>query len=50
METFTASKLVADDNGVITVQPTKSGITAYRLSCGVIDDTSIITINEEIVE
>lgn len=50
LETFTASNLVADDNGVITVHPTRSGITAYRLSCGVIDDTSIITINEEIVE
>lgn len=47
-ETFTSANLVADDNGVITITNTKAAVVAWRLSCGVIDGTSIITINEEI--
>lgn len=37
-------------DGVTTITTTQNGLYSMRLSCGVIDDTSIITINEEIVE
>lgn len=41
-----------DDNGVYTYTISgsygNSGVGAIRLSCGVIDDTSIITVNQEI--
>lgn len=37
-------------DGVTTITITQNGLYSMRLSCGVIDDTSIITINEEIVE
>lgn len=41
--------MVPDENGIITIRPNMNILVAYRLSCGVIDDTSIVTINEEIV-
>lgn len=37
-------------DGVTTITTSQNGLYSMRLSCGVIDDTSIITINEEIVE
>lgn len=38
-----------DDNGIICCTIPANGMYAIRLSCGVIDDTSILTINEEII-
>ena len=37
-------------DGVTTITTSQDGLYSMRLSCGVIDDTSIITVNEEIVE
>ena len=37
-------------DGVTTITTSQKGLYSMRLSCGVIDDTSIITVNEEIVE
>ena len=37
-------------DGVTTITTSQNGLYSMRLSCGVIDDTSIITVNEEIVE
>ena len=48
-ETFIQSDLeTATVDGVTTITTSKNGLISMRLSCGVIDDTSIITINEEI--
>lgn len=50
-KTYTQSDLEsATVDGVTTITITQKGLYSMRLSCGVIDDTSIITINEEIVE
>ena len=51
-KTFTQPNLEsATVDGVTTITTgTQIGLMSMRLSCGVIDDTSIITVNEEIVE
>lgn len=50
-KTYTQSGLEsATVDGVTTITTSQNGLYSMRLSCGVIDDTSIITINEEIVE
>lgn len=48
-ETFTQSDLeTATVDRVTTITTSKDYLYSMRLSCGVIDDTSIITVNEEI--
>ena len=48
-ETFIQSDLeTATVDGVTTITTSKGYLQSMRLSCGVIDDTSIITVNEEI--
>ena len=48
-ETFIQSDLeTATVDGVTTITTSKDYLISMRLSCGVIDDTSIITVNEEI--
>lgn len=48
-QTFIQSDLeAATVDGVTTITTSKNGLYYMRLSCGVIDDTSIITVNEEI--
>lgn len=48
-KTFTQSDLEsATVDGVTTITISQNGLYSMRLSCGVIDDTSIITVNEEI--
>ncbi len=37
-------------DGVTTITTSQNGLYSMRLSCGIIDDTSIITVNEEIVD
>ena len=50
-KTYTQSVLEsATVDGVTTITTSQNGLYSMRLSCGVIDDTSIITVNEEIVE
>lgn len=50
-KTYTQPALeAATVDGVTTITTSQNGLYSMRLSCGVIDDTSIITINEEIVE
>ena len=51
-QSWSTSGLVADSNGIITITiPSTATTTQYfRLSCGVINDTSIITVNEEITD
>lgn len=50
-KTYTQSNLEsATVDGVTTITTSQNGLYSMRLSCGVIDDTSIITVNEEIVE
>jgi hypothetical protein len=50
-KSYAAADMVADSNGIITLTaPSTSTIQYFRLSCGVIDDSSIITINEEITD
>ena len=50
-KTYTQSNLeAATVDGVTTITTSQNGLYSMRLSCGVIDDTSIITVNEEIVE
>lgn len=48
VQSWTNANLTADESGVITVTSSNSSIKAFRLSCGVIDSTSIITIDQEI--
>jgi hypothetical protein len=51
VKSYVAADMVADSNGIITLTaPSTSTIQYFRLSCGVIDDSSIITINEEITD
>jgi hypothetical protein len=40
---------VTVENGIITINIGKAGAVTCRLTCGVIDDSSIITVNEEII-
>ena len=48
-KTYTQSVLEsATVDGVTTITTSYDGLYSMRLSCGVIDDTSIITVNEEI--
>lgn len=51
-KTFTQSDLEsATVDGVTTITTgSQKGLYSMRLSCGIIDDTSIITVNEEIVD
>lgn len=49
-ETYLQADLeAATVDGVTTITTSQNGLYSMRLSCGVIDDTSIITVNEEIV-
>ena len=51
VESWVSSSLVADESGLITVDADDvSSVTAYRLSVGVIDDSSVFTVDEEIAE
>ena len=48
-ETYIQSDLeAATVDGVTTITTSRNSLYSMRLSCGVIDDTSIITVNEEI--
>ena len=50
-KTYVQSNLeAATVDGVTTITTSQNSLYSMRLSCGVIDDTSIITVNEEIVE
>lgn len=51
VKSWVSSSLVADESGLITVEADGvSSVKAYRLSVGVIDGSSVFTVDEEIAE